>query len=110
MPASWTYMLRCSDGSYYIGCTTNLDQRMGQHHAGSIRCYTQTRRPVELVWVAEYQTIHEAIATERRLKRWSHDKKTAFINGDLESLRKLSARRKPHVRGSRRGPLVRSSP
>lgn len=110
MPASWVYILRCADGSYYTGCTTNFDQRMGQHHAGSVRCYTQTRRPLELVWVGEYQSIHDAIAVERKLKRWSHDKKTAFINGDLTSLRRLSERRKPHVRGSRRASSERFSP
>ena len=47
--ASWAYMLRCRDGSFYAGCTTSLDQRIGQHHAGEQNGYTAARRPVELV-------------------------------------------------------------
>jgi predicted GIY-YIG superfamily endonuclease len=31
--AAWVYILECADGSYYTGCTTNLDQRIAQHHA-----------------------------------------------------------------------------
>ncbi|WP_344776766.1 GIY-YIG nuclease family protein [Gryllotalpicola kribbensis] len=33
----FVYMLRCSDGSYYVGSTRNLDDRMTQHSSGSIR-------------------------------------------------------------------------
>jgi len=33
--ASWAYMLRCADGSFYVGCTTDLEQRLAQHRAGT---------------------------------------------------------------------------
>jgi predicted GIY-YIG superfamily endonuclease len=32
---SWAYMLLCADGSFYTGCTTDLDTRFGQHQAGT---------------------------------------------------------------------------
>jgi predicted GIY-YIG superfamily endonuclease len=88
--AAWAYMLRCSDGSYYVGCTTNLDQRIGQHQGGDADGYTARRRPVELVWAEEFQSIDQAITIERRLKGWSRLKKEAVIRGDFDSLPRLS--------------------
>lgn len=43
-------MLRCSDGSYYIGSATgdDLEHRTNQHHAGAHRGYTYARRPAVL--------------------------------------------------------------
>jgi predicted GIY-YIG superfamily endonuclease len=89
---SWTYMLRCSDGSYYVGCTTDLDQRIAQHQAGEFAGYTQTRRPVECVWASEFQSIHDAIACERQMKGWRRAKKEAVIRGDWHALKGLSKR------------------
>jgi len=45
----YAYMLRCSDGSYYIGHTDDLDYRLAQHQAGTLGGYTSKRRPVTLV-------------------------------------------------------------
>ena len=78
---SWVYILRCADGSYYTGCTTNLDQRLGEHQAGETSGYTATRLPVELVYAEEFQAIHDAIDAERRVKGWSRAKKEALIKG-----------------------------
>ena len=90
--AAWTYMLLCADGSYYVGCTTNLDQRIGQHHSGLIPGYTSTRRPVDMVWAEEFADILSAIEAERRIKGWTRAKKEALIAGDWELLSALSHR------------------
>jgi predicted GIY-YIG superfamily endonuclease len=92
--AAWTYMLLCADGSYYVGCTTNLDERYGQHLAGTFGGYTAGRRPVTMVWAEEFQTIHDAIDAERRIKGWSRAKKAALTNGDWAAIRRLASRAK----------------
>jgi predicted GIY-YIG superfamily endonuclease len=94
---SWAYMLRCVDGSFYVGCTTDLDTRIGQHQGGEADGYTARRRPVVLVWAEEFQDIGDAIAAERRIKGWSRAKKDALIAGDWERIRALGSRagRKP---------------
>ena len=46
----WTYMLRCSDGSYHVGSTWDLERRVNQHNGDEGAAYTRRRRPVELVW------------------------------------------------------------
>ena len=89
---SWAYMLRCADGSFYTGCTTDLDTRLGQHQRGEIPGYTASRRPVELVWAEEFQHIDDAIAAERRIKGWSRAKKMALVTGDWERISRLASR------------------
>ncbi len=90
--AAWTYLLLCIDGSYYTGCTTDLEKRLAQHQAGSHGGYTATRLPVTLVWVGEFQTVLDAIDMERRIKRWSRIKKQALVRRDYDALPGLSKR------------------
>lgn len=92
---SWAYMLRCADGSFYTGCTTDLDTRIGQHQAGSLGGYTALRLPVELAWAEEFQNLDDAIAAELRLKGWSRAKKLALIAGDWPAIQRLASRTKP---------------
>jgi predicted GIY-YIG superfamily endonuclease len=91
---SWTYMLRCADGSFYVGCTSDLDLRIGQHQGGEADGYTARRRPVELVWAEEFQDIGDAIAAERRIKGWSRAKKEALFAGDWQTIKALGSRAK----------------
>lgn len=92
MPA-FLYILRCSDGSYYVGSARgDLDHRIGDHQSGILGGYTAARRPVELVFAEEFAWITEAIAAERQVKGWSRRKKEALIAGELERLPELSRR------------------
>src|SRR6266446_721424 len=94
---AFLYILRCSDGSYYIGVTrTALEIRTAQHNAGTFGGYTATRRPVTLVFSQWFDRITDAIENERKLKKWSRAKKEAFVRGDFEAVRQLSARRSRH--------------
>jgi putative endonuclease len=94
---AFLYILRCSDGSFYIGTTrTALEMRVAQHNAGTFGGYTATRRPVTLVFSQWFDRITDAIETERKLKKWSRAKKEAFVRGDFAALRELSARKSPH--------------
>ena len=94
---AWLYILRCSDGSYYVGTTrTSLEMRIAEHNAGSFGGYTATRRPVELIFSQWFDRITDAIENERKLKKWSRAKKEALIRGDFESLQRLARRKSPH--------------
>jgi putative endonuclease len=94
---AFLYILRCADGSYYIGITrTTLEARIAQHNAGALGGYTAVRRPVTLVYSQWFDRITGAIENERRLKKRSRAKKEAFVRGDFDALRELSARRSPN--------------
>jgi putative endonuclease len=79
----YVYMLRCADGSYYIGSATgdDLAPRVEQHNVGAHKGYTFTRRPVVLVWSEYFEQITDGIAAERQLKGWSRAKKEALLTG-----------------------------
>ena len=84
------YILKCSDGSYYVGSTTNLENRLKTHNQGKAATYTAKRRPVKLVYHEEFKCLDEAVQRERQVKKWSRAKKEALIRGKMETLQKLS--------------------
>ena len=84
------YILRCSDGSYYVGHTDDLAERLGAHENGEFRGYTYRRRPVQLVFAEEFSSRDEAFQCERQIKGWSRRKKEALIKGDWDGLTRLS--------------------
>ena len=88
----WAYMLRCADGSYYVGHTDNLEVRIGAHQSGLIEGYTQKRRPVALVWSQDFGDRDEAFRAERQIKGWSRAKKEALIRGDWAAIQRLASR------------------
>ena len=94
MKIYYVYILKCSDNSYYTGITSNLDKRFLEHQTGKHpESYTFKRRPLELVFYAEFSQVAFAIDTEKQLKKWSRVKKEALINGDFESLPNLAKKR-----------------
>ena len=91
----YVYMLRCVDGTFYVGVTNNVERRFAEHCEGTGKwSYTRTRGPSRLVHVSEFHRPDEAIAFETRLKQWSHNKKRAFADGDWAMLKRLSAGRR----------------
>ncbi len=94
----YAYILRCADGSYYVGHSDDLETRVGAHQSGLIEGYTQKRRPVVLVWSEDFGERDEAFRAERQIKGWNRAKKEALIRGDWEAVRLLS--RKLFLRSS----------
>jgi putative endonuclease len=91
MKEYFVYMLRCSDGSYYTGVSNDYQSRLNDHQQGiDTKSYTYKRRPVKLAYLATFTDIYEAIAWEKRVKRWSRKKKEALIRGEFERLPELS--------------------
>ncbi|MBV8244551.1 MAG: GIY-YIG nuclease family protein [Candidatus Eremiobacteraeota bacterium] len=90
----FVYMVRCSDGSYYVGITNNVDRRVAEHNLGIDEgCYTNARRPVEVVFVESFREILDAIFVEKKLKGWGRAKKEALIAGDWSQVHLLAKRR-----------------
>ena len=75
---NYTYMLLCSDGSYYTGWTNDLEKRVRTHQAGKGGKYTRSRLPVRLVYVETYEEKREAQSREVHLKKLSHEEKKAL--------------------------------
>ena len=102
MKSSWVYILKCSDGSFYTGCTTNLGNRLSEHNDGKYPGYTSRRRPIKLVWQFELPNINQAIKLERQIEGWSRKKKEALIKGDFELLHELAQSKEMKERRKKR--------
>ncbi|HEY7044347.1 MAG TPA: GIY-YIG nuclease family protein [Nocardioidaceae bacterium] len=87
------YILQCSDGSFYVGSTTNLEARLWQHQRGEGAVYAARRRPVTLVWSEHFDRIDEAFAFEKRVQRWGRAKRLALIEHRYADLPALAASR-----------------
>jgi len=86
----YMYILECSDGSYYVGSTNNLELRLAQHQAGEGANHTKKRLPVTLVYYEEYQKVQQAFYREKQVQGWRREKKEALIKGDVDSLPMLA--------------------
>lgn len=86
----FVYILECSDCSYYVGHTDNIEKRLAQHNNGSFGGYTSLLLPVKLIFLQYFQNRDEAFEIEHKIKKWSRKKKEALIKSDLNSLNKLS--------------------
>ena len=81
VPRWFTYILECSDGSYYTGVTTDLKARVGRHNSGKGAKYTRARRPVVLVYFEPYLDEKSARRRECELKGWRREKKEKLVRG-----------------------------
>lgn len=87
------YFLRLLSGQLYIGCSTDLGQRLDDHVSGQACRTTLLDPPRALLRVEVHSSFAAARAREAQLKRWSRAKKEALIRGDLPTLRTLSRSR-----------------
>lgn len=70
------YILQCSDQTYYVGCTNNLEKRLIEHNTSKKGAhYTKLRRPVILKYSEIFKTLLLARRREKEIKRWRREKK-----------------------------------
>ncbi len=74
------YMLRCSDGTFYLGSTKDLERRIREHNNSKQGArYTKARRPVELAYSEECETWSAALKRECALKKLKRAKKLLLL-------------------------------
>src|SRR5688500_4899314 len=85
---------KCADGSLYVGSTTDLERRVSQHNLRLGSAYTRLRRrrPVRLVWAAEFRRVEDAFRYERQSQGWGRAKRVALIEGRISDLPDLASR------------------
>ena len=89
----YIYILRCSDNSYYVGHTDNIEKRISEHRFNQYNCYTSKRLPIEVVFVQSFGTRDEAFIAERQIKKWNRHKKEALIENNWDKISSLAKKK-----------------
>lgn len=76
----YTYMVKCKDGTYYTGWTTDLEKRINTHNKGIGAKYTRSRLPVSLVYWEWKENRSMAQKQEYLLRKLSRTKKEQLIS------------------------------
>ena len=81
----FVYILECSDGSLYVGCTNDIQKRLKEHNESKCGAhYTKIRRPVTLKYQETFETLNEARRREFEIKRLKREKKLSLIKQSPE--------------------------
>lgn len=81
---NYTYIVECSDGTFYTGWTNDLDRRIAAHNSGKGAKYTKTRRPVTLVYYEMFEAKEEAMRREYEIKQYSRRQREKLIDGNAQ--------------------------
>lgn len=83
MSAWYVYILRCADGSFYTGITTDVARRVAEHNGNDKlgARYTRSRRPVNLAYVEEAASRGEATKREAAIRRLGRAGKAGLCGG-----------------------------
>lgn len=76
---NYTYILKCSDNTFYTGWTNDLDKRINAHNNKKGAKYTKSRIPVTLIYYEAHESKEEAMKREREIKRLTRKQKEKLI-------------------------------
>lgn len=65
----WVYIVKCADGTFYTGYSSDIEKRIKLHNEGKGAKYTRGRRPVRLVWSKKYSYFKNAFREEKRIQK-----------------------------------------
>ena len=93
----YLYILKCADGTLYVGITTDVKRRVIEHNSSKLGAkYTRGRRPVTLVFSRAFADRSEASREEVRVKKLSRAQKLGLIRE-----KRVSGRSSPSADPSR---------
>lgn len=79
----FVYMLASKPyGTLYVGVTNDLIRRVTEHREELVHGFTKRYGVKQLVWFEQHGDVNEAIAREKRLKRWRRDWKIGLIEAE----------------------------
>ncbi len=86
----YTYILECSNGTFYTGSTKDIVTRYAKHLAGTAANHTKKYPPLQIVYLEEHPKIHLAFYREKQIQGWRREKKLALINNEKHKLHELA--------------------
>ncbi len=77
---NYTYILKCSDGTFYTGWTNDIEKRIKDHNDGKGAKYTRARTPVTLAYYETFLSKEEAMKREYAIKHMTRKQKERLVN------------------------------
>jgi putative endonuclease len=87
----WLYIMASGwNGTLYVGVTNSLSRRIAEHREGRGSDFVRKYGVTHLVYAERYERADEAIAQEKRFKRWRRERKIALIEAENPNWKDLS--------------------
>jgi putative endonuclease len=86
----FVYILKCSDGTFYTGWTTDVHRRCLVYNQGKGAKYTRSRLPVEVQYWVECDTKSEAMKREIVIKNLCKTQKKELIRFHQKLIKEMS--------------------
>ena len=83
-------MASARNGTLYTGVTSKLGVRVEQHKLGTFEGFSKQYGCKTLVWYERHTIMQEAIAREKKIKRWRREWKLTLIEAENPEWRDLS--------------------
>ena len=91
MKEYYVYILANVSGTLYTGVTNDLQRRIYEHKHGLVPGFTSRYNVTRLVYFESTPDVHAALAREKQIKGWLHNKKVALIETLNPTWKDLSA-------------------
>ncbi|MFZ2149574.1 MAG: GIY-YIG nuclease family protein [Minisyncoccia bacterium] len=79
----YLYILKCADKTLYTGITTDLKRRLVEHNSSKLGAkYTNSRRPVKIVFSKRFKNRSKASTEEARIKALTRAQKLVLIKNN----------------------------
>ena len=75
----FVYIMASQSGTLYIGMTNDLQRRVYQHKHKLLEGFTKRYDVTRLVHYEIFNSVNDAIAREKQIKKWRRDKKLDLI-------------------------------
>lgn len=76
----WVYIMASGwKGTLYVGVTNSLRRRVTEHREGRGSQFASKYGVSHLVYAEHFERADEAIAQEKRMKKWRRERKVALI-------------------------------
>jgi len=75
----FVYILECEDKSFYTGITNDVQRRFNEHKSGKGGKYTNSHKPIKIIFTEEIDNKSEALKREYQIKSLSRENKKKLI-------------------------------
>ena len=75
----FVYIIRCTNGSLYTGCTNHMIRRWHEHRKGNGAKYLRANKPKGVVYIEEHPDRSKACKREYQIKQFAKQEKEALV-------------------------------